>query len=124
MDIANVAGPVTEPITAQQKVAPTAPAPAVKAEPAAAPATPAPSSEQQALADEMISKSIEQANESLAKFDRRIDRAVHETTNTMIYKIVDTSKDDEVVQEFPARKIQDMIAKMWELAGLVVDEKA
>jgi len=73
--------------------------------------------------DEMLEKSIEQANKSLQFYDKRIERTVHETTKTIMYTIKDT-KTDEVISEFPPKKIQDMIAKMWELAGLFMDEKA
>ncbi|MGM0462600.1 MAG: flagellar protein FlaG, partial [Fibrobacterota bacterium] len=71
----------------------------------------------------MIDDSIEQANKVLESYHRRIKRSVHEQTNVMIYSVVDTEKD-EIIREFPSRKIQDMISKMWELAGLVVDEQA
>jgi uncharacterized FlaG/YvyC family protein len=73
--------------------------------------------------DEMLEKSIEQANKSLEMYNRKIERAVHEVTHTVMYTVRDTVTN-EVIQEFPPRKIQDMIAKMWELAGLFVDEKA
>ena len=70
----------------------------------------------------MVDKSIDQANKELGIYNRRIDRSIHEKTHAMMYKIVDT-KTDEVIKEFPPKKIQDMIAKMWELAGLFVDEE-
>ncbi|MGX8796336.1 flagellar protein FlaG [Fusibacter sp. JL298sf-3] len=73
--------------------------------------------------EEMLRKSVAQANKSLELYHRRIDRSVHEVTKTVMYTVRDTVTD-EVIQEFPPRKIQDMIAKMWELAGLFVDEKA
>lgn len=73
--------------------------------------------------DEMLDKSIKQANKSLANFDKFIERSIHEKTKTVMYVIKD-SKTNEVIKEFPPKKIQDMIAKMWELAGLFVDEKA
>lgn len=72
---------------------------------------------------EMMDKSIEQANKSLSNFNRRIERTVHDVTHTIMYTIKDT-RTDEIIGEFPPKKIQDMIAKMWELAGLFVDEKA
>lgn len=75
------------------------------------------------LDDEIIQKSVEQANQSLKAYNRYIQRDVHETTHAIMYKIKD-SKTDEVIAEFPPKKIQDMIAKMWEIAGLFVDEKA
>lgn len=73
--------------------------------------------------DEMMKQAMEQANKSLAGYNRYIERAVHEVTHAVMYTIKDT-KTNEVIAEFPPRKIQDMIAKMWEIAGLFVDEKA
>jgi len=73
--------------------------------------------------DEMLDKAIEQANQSLKMYDKKIERVVHDVTKTVMYTVKDT-KTDEVIREFPPKKIQDMIAKMWELAGLFVDKKA
>lgn len=73
--------------------------------------------------EDVLQKSIEQANKSLEMYNRKIERAVHEVTHAVMYTVKDTITN-EVIQEFPPRKIQDMIAKMWELAGLFVDEKA
>ena len=77
---------------------------------------------QQIMTDEMMEKSVDQANKALKQHHRRIDRSVHDVTKTVMYKMVDTDTD-EVIREFPPQKIQDMIAKMWELAGLFVDEE-
>jgi len=77
---------------------------------------------QQIMTDEMMEKSVNQANQALKQHHRRIDRSVHDVTKTVMYKMVDTDTD-EVIREFPPQKIQDMIAKMWELAGLFVDEE-
>ena len=79
--------------------------------------------DQEIMNDEMLTKAISQANKALEPRGRRIERAVHEVTHTVMYTIKDT-KTDEVIAEFPPKKIQDMIAKMWELAGLFVDEQA
>lgn len=73
--------------------------------------------------EEVLEKSIAQANKSLEIHNRHIERVVHEVTHSVMYTIKDTITD-EVIMEFPPKKIQDMIAKMWELAGLFVDEKA
>ena len=35
----------------------------------------------------------------------------------------DLKKTKEVIKEFPPEKTLDMIAKVWEMAGLMVDEK-
>ncbi len=79
--------------------------------------------EKSELSEDTIDKAVEQANKSLKHYDRYIQRAVHEKTKAVMYVMKD-AKTNEVVREFPPKKIQDMIAKMWELAGLFVDEKA
>ncbi len=77
---------------------------------------------QELMSEDLIKKSVKQANVALKQHHRRIDRSVHEVTKTVMYKMIDTDTK-EVIKEFPPKKIQDMIAKMWELAGLFVDEK-
>ena len=47
---------------------------------------------------------------------------IHEGTNRVTIKMVDKNTK-EVIKEFPADKTLDLIAKAWELAGIMVDEK-
>ena len=47
---------------------------------------------------------------------------IHEATKRVTIKIVD-KETKEVIREFPPEETLDMIAKAWELAGLMVDEK-
>jgi flagellar protein FlaG len=47
---------------------------------------------------------------------------IHEATNRVTIKIVDKDTK-EVIKELPPEKTLDMIAKIWEMAGLLVDEK-
>ena len=67
-----------------------------------------------------IKKAVEdinkKANNSEAIF------GIHEKTNRVTIKIVDKDTK-EVIKEFPPEKTLDMIAKAWEIAGLMVDEK-
>lgn len=67
-----------------------------------------------------IKKAVEEinrrANNSEAVF------GVHDDTNRVTIKIVD-KKTKEVIKEFPPDKTLDMIARVWEMAGLMVDEK-
>jgi flagellar protein FlaG len=47
---------------------------------------------------------------------------IHEKTNRVTIKMVD--KDTKkVIKEFPPDETLDMIAKVWEIAGILVDEK-
>lgn len=75
------------------------------------------------ISEEIQNQAIEDANKVLSQYHRKIEREIHEKTKTIMYKVMDTDTN-EVIKEFPPRKIQDMIAKMWELAGLFVDERA
>ena len=47
---------------------------------------------------------------------------IHDATNRVTIKIVD-KETKEVLKEIPPEKTLDMIAKAWELAGILVDEK-
>ncbi len=47
---------------------------------------------------------------------------IHEGTNRVMIKMVD-KKTRKVIKEFPAEETLDLIAKAWELAGIMVDEK-
>ncbi|MDK2867136.1 MAG: flagellar protein FlaG [Clostridiales bacterium] len=82
-----------------------------------------PGNEENDINEDLLQKSVDQANKNLQQYNRFIEREVHEVTHTVMYKLVD-STTNEVISEFPPKKIEDMIAKMWELAGLFVDEKA
>jgi uncharacterized FlaG/YvyC family protein len=73
--------------------------------------------------EDVLAESVKQANKSLAKYNRYIEREIHEVTHAVMYTLRD-NETKEIIAEFPPKKIQDMIAKMWELAGLFVDEKA
>ena len=47
---------------------------------------------------------------------------IHDATNRVTIKIIDKDTK-EVIKEFPPEKTLDMIAKVWEMAGIMVDEK-
>lgn len=72
----------------------------------------------------MNDDSIKQAMKELAKKQANFtsEFGIHEKTHRVTVKIVD-KKTKEVIKELPPEKTLDMIAKMWEYAGLIVDEK-
>ena len=45
------------------------------------------------------------------------------STSTAQIKEQAQGRTEEVIKEFPPEKTLDMIAKVWEMAGLMVDEK-
>ncbi len=76
--------------------------------------------EQQQPTNEQIKKAVEQMNKKMA--DSEAVFGVHEDTNRVTIKIV--NKDTkEVIKELPPEKTLDMIAKVWEMAGILVDER-
>ena len=69
---------------------------------------------------EQIKKAVEKLNKSM--FNSEAVFGIHEETNRITIKIVDKDTK-EVIKELPPEKTLDMIAKAWELAGILVDEK-
>ena len=76
--------------------------------------------QQQQQQNDKIKKAVEQLNKNLTNSEAVF--GVHDETNRVTIKIVD-KESKEVIKEFPPEKTLDMIAKVWELAGILVDEK-
>ena len=75
---------------------------------------------QQQLNAESIRKAVENMNKNLKNSEAVF--GIHEKTNRVTIKIVD-KETKEVIKELPPEKTLDMISKVWEIAGLLVDEK-
>ena len=69
-----------------------------------------------------LKKAVDDINKSALADQSEAVFGIHEKTNRVTIKIVD-KKTKEVIKEFPPEKTLDMIAKGWEMAGLMVDEK-
>ena len=78
------------------------------------------SQENQQPSQESIKRAVENINKNLKNSEAVF--GIHEKTNRVTIKIVD-KETKEVIKELPPEKTLDMIAKAWELAGLLVDEK-
>lgn len=76
--------------------------------------------DQQQASTEQIKKAVEQLNKNLSHSEAVF--GIHDATNRVTIKIVD-KESKEVIKEIPPEKTLDMIAKAWELAGLLVDER-
>ena len=75
---------------------------------------------EQQQSSETIKKMVDQLNKKMNNSEAIF--GIHEKTNRVTIKIVD-KETKEVVKEFPPEKTLDMIAKVWEMAGILVDEK-
>lgn len=65
---------------------------------------------------------IEKANKNFIAYDRRFEFSIHDETKQIMVKIIDVNTD-EVIRELPPEKILDMVAAIWEVAGILVDRK-
>lgn len=70
--------------------------------------------------NEQIRKAVEQMNKQMKNSEAVF--GIHEGTNRVTIKIVN-KETDEVIKELPPEKTLDMIARVWEMAGILVDEK-
>ncbi|HKM03216.1 MAG TPA: flagellar protein FlaG [Lachnospiraceae bacterium] len=75
--------------------------------------------DQQPTTDQ-LRKAIEHINKNTNNSE--VLFGIHEGTNRITIKIVDRTTK-ELIKELPPEKTLDMIAKAWELAGILVDEK-
>ncbi|NLM44966.1 MAG: flagellar protein FlaG [Clostridiales bacterium] len=67
-------------------------------------------------------KMIERANKAIVGTTCRFEYSIHEGTKEIMVKVIN-QETDEVIREIPPEKILNMVAKMWEIAGIIVDER-
>ena len=76
--------------------------------------------ENEQAASEQLKQAVSQANKKLQNSEMQF--GIHEGPKRITLKIID-KETKEIIKEFPPEKNLDMIAKVWELAGILVDEK-
>jgi len=76
--------------------------------------------QEQQPTNDQIKKAVEQMRKNMNNSEAVF--GIHEATNRVTIKIID-KKTKDVIKELPPEKTLDMIAKAWELAGILVDEK-
>lgn len=77
-------------------------------------------SRQNQPSNEQIKQAVEKLNKSLPNSEAVF--GIHDKTNRVTIKIID-KESKKVIKELPPEKTLDMIAKVWEMAGILVDEK-
>ena len=74
------------------------------------------------VSEKFIIDAIEKANKAIEGTRTEFRFSIHKETHEISVKVLD--KDNgEVIREIPPEKVLDMVAKMWEMAGIIVDEK-
>jgi flagellar protein FlaG len=69
---------------------------------------------------DQLRKAVEDLNKKMSNSE--VAFGFHEGTNRVMIRIVD-KETKEIIKELPPEKTLDLIAKAWELAGIMVDER-
>jgi flagellar protein FlaG len=70
-----------------------------------------------------VKNAVAKINKVLEGEGSHLQYEKHDVLNQMIIRVID-NKTNEVINEIPSKKILDMVAKMCEMAGVLVDKKA
>ncbi|WHY19087.1 flagellar protein FlaG [Paenibacillus sp. G2S3] len=74
------------------------------------------------VAEEQLIRTIERAVKSLQGPQTTLEISIHEKTHDIMVKVL--NKDTgELIREVPPEKTLDLVAKMMEIAGILIDEK-
>ncbi|MDO7906569.1 flagellar protein FlaG [Paenibacillus sp. JX-17] len=74
------------------------------------------------VGEEQFIRRVEQAMKALAGPETTLDISIHKPTNSIMVKVL--NKDTgEVIREVPPEKTLDIVAKMMEIAGIIIDKK-
>ena len=76
----------------------------------------------QEVSSEKIKSAINEVNNKIRPTHTECQYSYHEETHRISIKVLDQDTGD-VIREIPPEKALDMVARAWELAGFLVDEK-
>ncbi|MGE5473234.1 MAG: flagellar protein FlaG [Ignavibacteriales bacterium] len=74
------------------------------------------------VSEKFVIEAIERANKAIVGAKTEFKFSIHDTTHEISVKVLDKDSG-EIIREIPPEKILDMVARMWEMAGIIVDEK-
>jgi len=74
----------------------------------------------------LLEDKVGQLNRTMEIFDKRLRFEVHDETERIMVKILEKQTDnmtDEVIREIPPERVLDMLARIEEMIGLLIDER-
>lgn len=74
------------------------------------------------LGEEQLIKAIDRAVKALEGPNTTFEVSVHKQTNSIMVKVLNKNTG-ELIREIPPEKTLDLVAKMMEFAGILVDER-
>ncbi|WP_159885439.1 flagellar protein FlaG [Paenibacillus puerhi] len=78
--------------------------------------------EKYTISDEQLIKAIERAVKAMQGKATSLEFSVHKKTNLISVKVLDKETGD-VIREIPPEKTLDLVANLWRMAGIMVDER-
>ena len=69
-----------------------------------------------------IKNAVDHANQTMRHAKTKCEFSYHEETKRVSITVID-EETEEVIRDIPPEETLEMLYKMWELAGLMVDEK-
>lgn len=74
------------------------------------------------VGEELLIRSIDRAVKALQGPETTLDISIHEKTHDIMVKVLN-KETGEVLREIPREQTLDLVAKMMEIAGILIDEK-
>ncbi|OAB37681.1 hypothetical protein PMSD_08980 [Paenibacillus macquariensis subsp. defensor] len=72
--------------------------------------------------EQQLVRSIDRAIKAMQGPETTVEVSVHEKTQAIMVKVLDKSTG-EIIREIPHEQTLEIVAKMMELAGLIIDER-
>ncbi|WP_179281246.1 flagellar protein FlaG [Paenibacillus sp. XY044] len=74
------------------------------------------------IGEEQLIRNIDRAVKTLQGPETTLDISIHDKTHEIMVKVLN-KETGEVIREVPPEKTLDLVAKMMELAGIMIDAK-
>ncbi|RPK25832.1 flagellar protein FlaG [Paenibacillus xylanexedens] len=74
------------------------------------------------VGEELLIRNIDRAVKALQGPETTLDISIHEKTHDIMVKVLN-KETGELLREIPPEKTLDLVAKMMEIAGILIDEK-
>lgn len=79
-------------------------------------------SDQGFILKEELENAVSETNRIVFGENEKFEFKIHEKTGRYLVKLVDKNTN-ETIREIPPEKILDLIANIWEMVGILVDER-
>lgn len=78
--------------------------------------------EEKKVTKENVEEGVEKLNDAIQAFHEDLQFELHEESERMMTKLVNLEKN-EVIKEIPPKELLDMLGRIKDMVGLVLDEK-